>query len=136
MKIMVEDGAYRPVRIHDNDAGLDLCAKHGGIIPAHGSAAFETGVHIQLPHGTVGFVKSRSGLMFKHGITTDGTIDEGFTGQIGVNLFNHSDVDYDVKAGDRIAQLVIVEVMYPHVAYVDALDDSERGESGFGSTGR
>lgn len=136
MKIMVEDGAFRPFRAHEEDAGLDLCAKEGGIIPAHGSAAFETGTHVELPHGTVGFVKSRSGLMFNHGIITDGTIDSNYRGSINVKLFNFTDVDYTVSDGERIAQLVIQDCYHPHISYVDKLDDSDRGEDGFGSTGK
>lgn len=136
MNVMVEDGAYRPYRAHDEDAGMDLFARSSAVIPARGSMAFDTGVHVQLPNGTVGFVKSRSGLMFKHGIITDGTIDSNYRGSINVKLFNLTDVDYTVSDGERIAQLVIQDCYCPHIVYVDKLDDSDRGEDGFGSTGK
>ena len=84
----------------------------------------------------MGEIRSKSGLMKNHGITTDGTIDVGYTGSIGVTLFNNSGYDYTVNKGDKIAQLVIVPIVIPELELVNELDETERGASGFGSSGR
>lgn len=135
MKIKLDPGAYMPTRAHETDAGLDLYAMHDHEVPAYGSAEFNTGVHIEIPEGYVGDVKSKSGLMMKHNITTDGTVDCGYTGSIRVKLFNHSPLRLDVKAGQKIAQLVIKKIITPELELVDELDATERGNGGFGSTG-
>ena len=93
-------------------------------------------MHIQLPHGYVGMLKSKSGLNVKHGITSEGVIDEGYTGSIVVKLYNHGEKDYVIERGDKITQLVIVPCEYVKFDLVDYLEDSERGGDGFGSTGR
>ena len=93
-------------------------------------------MHIQLPHGYVGMLKSKSGLNVKYGITSEGVIDEGYTGQIMVKLYNHSNYPYTVMRGDKITQLVIVPCEYLQFDLVDDLEDSERGDDGFGSTGK
>ena len=84
----------------------------------------------------MGEIRSKSGLMKNHGITTDGTVDVGYTGSIGVTLFNNSDEYYTVKKGDKIAQLVITPIIIPEFEFTDELDETERGASGFGSTGK
>lgn len=81
-------------------------------------------------------LKSKSGLNVKHGITSEGVIDEGYTGSIVVKLYNHTLDDYHVNIGDKISQLVVVPVLTPGLEFVDALDGGERGENGFGSSGR
>ncbi len=136
MKITLDEHGILPTRAHDTDAGLDLYAPYDVKIGAGKSRTIKTGVHVQLPKGTVGFVKSKSGLMSKHGITTDGTIDEGYTGEIGVVLFNHGSQAYQVRAYDKIAQLVVLPVLYEKIEIADALEGGKRGDSGFGSTGR
>lgn len=136
MKIKLDFDAYEPTRAHDTDAGLDLRASHSGVVPAHGRAAFDTGVHVQLPPGTYGAVRSRSGLMFNHGITTDGTVDAGYRGQLRVILFNHSDRNYTVKPGEKIAQFVVQPCVIEAIEVVDELDETDRGAAGFGSSGR
>jgi dUTP pyrophosphatase len=98
-----------------------------------------TGVSIALPNGYVGLVHPRSGLAAKHGITvlnTPGTIDAGYRGEIMVILYNSSDTDFDIAVGDRIAQILIQSVEQAVFTAVDKLPDSERGETGFGSSGR
>lgn len=125
-----------PVREHATDAGADLRSPVGTIIPAMGSCVIDTGVHIQLPHGYVGMLKSKSGLNVMHDITSDGVIDEGYTGAIRVKLYNNGDTPYKVERGDKITQLVIVPCEYVDFDLVDDLEDSERGSDGFGSTGR
>lgn len=148
MKIKLDPGAHMPERAHDTDAGLDLRAREDAIVPAGGSAVFDTGVHVELPMfdednpvcyqhiNTVGFLKSKSGLNVNHDITSDGVIDMGYTGSIRVKLYNHGTEDYHVKRGDKISQLVIVPVLMPTLDVVDELEDTERGSAGFGSTGR
>ena len=137
MKIMLDEGAKMPTRAHPWDAGLDLYAKDWGVIPYDDSEVFDTGVHVEIPEGYVGFVKSKSGLMVNHDIVTDGTIDSHYTGSIRVKLFNHSyEHGYRVDAGDKIAQLVILPCVMPHLELVDNLSPTDRGDGGFGSTGR
>lgn len=136
MKVKLDDGARTPTRSHPTDAGLDLYARQGKRVPAHGSALFDTGVHIELPHNTVGMLRSKSGLNTRHGITTTGTIDEGFSGSIVVNMQNHSDNDYFVHKGDKITQLLVVPCLYVDVVLADEIKGGERGANGFGSTGK
>ena len=136
IKIMLEKGAIAPSRSHRWDAGLDLFSMEDGVIAGGGYRVYNTGIHIEIPEGYVGFIKSRSGMMCKGGITTDGTIDAHYTGPIKVCLFNHDDNDYVVRAGDKIAQLVIQPVFLPRLELVDSLGETDRGDAGFGSTGR
>ncbi len=136
MKIKLDPHGILPTRAHTTDAGLDLYSPINVTIGAGKYRRINTGVHVQLPKGTAGFIKSKSGLMSKFGITTDGTIDEGYTGEIGVVLFNHGQQSYHVKQYDKIAQLVVVPVLYTSVEPTSTLEGSERGEKGFGSTGR
>ena len=125
-----------PTRAHKTDAGLDIYAKDGQIVPAKESAIFDTGVHVEIPVGYVGMLKSKSGLNVKHGITSEGVIDAGYTGSIVVKLYNHGGYDYRAEKGDKISQLVIMPIITPGLEEVDTLDDTERGTGGFGSTGK
>lgn len=136
MKIILDKGAVMPTRAHETDAGLDLYARERKPIRAGGSAIFDTRVHIELPPGTVGMIKSKSGLNVKHGLISEGVIDVGYTGSIRVKLYNLSDRDYIVEKGDKISQLVIMPILTPELELVDELNSTERGNGGFGSTGR
>jgi len=136
MNILLEDGAHMPTRAHSTDAGLDLYAMHGGVVKARQTATFHTGVHAELPVGTVGMLMPKSGLMTKHDILTFGIVDEGYSGEILVHLFNCGDTDYQVCAGDKISQMLIVPVLYEPVQAVNTVIGGKRGASGFGSTGR
>lgn len=136
MRIVLDKGAYMPTRAHKDDAGLDLYAMEGQIVPAKESAVFNTGVHVEIPSGYVGMIKSKSGLNVKHGITSEGVIDAGYTGSIVVKLYNNSGYDYAVEAGDKISQLVIMPIITPELELVESLHCSERGCGGFGSTGK
>ncbi len=135
MKIKLDEGAYKPTRAHEIDAGLDLYARETQIVPAKESAIFDTGVHIEIPIGYVGMIKSKSGLNVKHGLSSEGVVDAGYTGSIVVKLYNHSGYDYTVQAGNKISQIVIVPIITPDIEIVDELDETERGNNGFGSTG-
>lgn len=136
MKIKLDTGAKIPTRAHETDAGLDLYARETKTVLARGSETFDTGVHVELPTGTTGFLKSKSGLNVKHGITSEGVIDVGYTGSIVVKLYNNSDTDYTVNAGDKISQLVILPILTPEIELADDLTETERGNGGFGSTGK
>lgn len=136
MKIKLDSCAFVPVRAHGTDAGADLRSPIDTYVPARGSRVIDTGVHIQLPHGYVGMLKSKSGLNVRHGITSEGVIDEGYTGSIKVKIYNHSEKDYVIERGDKITQLVILPCEYAKFDLVDYLEDSERGGEGFGSTGK
>ena len=136
MKIKLDNGAFMPERAHKTDAGLDLFSPIDVCVPARNSKCIDTGVHIELPENTVGMVKSKSGLNVKHGITSEGVIDAGYTGSIMVKLYNHSNRHYKVNRGDKISQLVIMPIITPDLEVVDELEETERGSNGFGSTGR
>ena len=137
MKIVLESWAIMPTRAHEYDAGLDLySAQEDTYIYSGESALFDTGVHVQLPKNTVGFLKSKSGLNVKNGITSEGVIDAGYTGSIMVKLYNHGETAYKVKRGDKISQLVILPCILPELEVVSSLEETERGGNGFGSSGR
>ena len=135
MKLVLDDGAFVPTRAHDTDAGLDLYTPDDFTVPAKGSEVVDTGVHLEIPVGYVGFVKSKSGLMVNDDITTDGTVDAGYTGSIKIKLFNNGYDDKQFFRGQKIAQIVVLPIITPEVELVDTLEDTERGTGGFGSTG-
>lgn len=136
MRVQLDPGAYAPTRAHGTDAGMDLRAPEDVLIPAYGSAVIRTGVHVQLPAGHCGLLISRSGLNVRFGITSRGLIDEGYTGEIQVRLDNSGDTYYQVRAGEKISQLVVVPCRYEPIELVDQIEGGERGDAGFGSTGR
>lgn len=136
MKVKLDPGAYMPTRAHGDDAGYDLRARETKIIPPRGSVVFDTGVHVQLPRKTAGFLVSKSGLYTNYEITSTGLVDEGYTGPIRVKLLNHGDEPYRVGFGDKISQLVIVKIKRPKPKHRSKLKNSERGDNGFGSTGK
>ena len=136
MKIKLDEKAIMPTRAHETDAGLDLYAPESVTIEPKKAICVDTGVHIELPINTVGMIKSKSGLNVKHGITSEGVIDVGYTGSMVVKLYNHSDKPYTVNKGDKISQLVILPILAPELELVDELTETERGDGGFGSTGR
>lgn len=136
MKVVVDKGAYAPERAHEDDAGLDLRAIECATLPPRGSHVFDTGVHVEIPKGYVGMLKSKSSLNVKHNITSEGVIDTGYTGSIRVKLYNNSYIPYYINKGDKISQLVIMPCIAPELEFVSSLDDTERGDNGFGSTGK
>lgn len=137
MKIVLDKGAYMPVRGHAEDAGMDLRTPTEVTIPAGGSALIDTGVHMQIPVGYFGKLESKSGLNVKHSIVSHGgVIDSGYTGPIIANLYNHSDKDFTFSPGDKVVQIIIQPCALPEIEVVDSLEETERGTGGFGSTGR
>lgn len=136
INVKLDEGAYMPERAHAWDAGADIRTPIAFTVAAKGSLVVDTGVHVEIQNGYVGMLKSKSGLNVKHGITTEGVIDAGYTGGIVVRVNNDSYFDCRFEAGDKITQLVIMPIVTPEFAQVDEIEGSERGANGFGSTGR
>lgn len=136
MKIKLDPGAFLPVRAHPTDAGLDLRSPVNEFVPSFGSAIIDTGVHVEIPEGYVGMLKSKSGLNVWDDITSEGVIDSGYTGSIVIKLYNHGDTNKYIREGEKISQLVILPIITPTLELVDELEPTERGDNGFGSTGR
>ncbi len=136
--IKLREGAHIPLKAHEDDAGFDLYASEDFLLKAHGFGCVPTAIAIELPAGTEAQVRPRSGLAAKFGVTVlnaPGTIDAGYRGEVKVILINHGDKDFAISAGMRIAQLVISPVLPAAFIEVEALEDSVRGEGGFGSSG-
>ena len=136
LRVVLDEGARMPLRAHPFDAGMDLFSRTDTLVPARGSAVFDTGVHVEIPEGFVGFIKSKSGLNVKKNLQAEGVIDAGYTGPIVVKVYNHGDEDVRIKAGDKLTQLVILPVALPELELAESLTETERGAGGFGSTGR
>lgn len=136
MKVVLEDFAYMPERAHEADAGYDLRSPIDFYVRGRSNFTVDTGIHVQIPEGYVGFLKSKSGLNVKCNIVGEGVIDAGYTGSIKVKLYNHGFKRIDFLRGDKIIQLVILPIYTPPLEVVDRLEDTERGSDGFGSTGR
>ena len=140
LKVKLDPGAIMPTRAHEMDAGLDLYSTIEGYVFCNdgiceNSLCIDTGVHVEIPAGYVGMIKSKSGLNVKCGITSEGVIDAGYTGSIVVKLYNNSGRNVHIKRGQKISQLVILPIITPELELVDSLEDTERGNGGFGSTG-
>ncbi|KAG9009672.1 Deoxyuridine 5'-triphosphate nucleotidohydrolase [Tulasnella sp. JGI-2019a] len=132
----LSDKATLPKRGSALAAGYDLYSAEQKIIPAKGKALVDTQISIAVPVGTYGRVAPRSGLASKFMIDTGaGVIDADYRGVVFVLLFNHSDKDFTVEPGDRVAQLIIEKIQTPEVVEVQDLDETLRGGGGFGSTG-
>ncbi len=135
----LDERARLPTRAHDGDAGLDLYALEDAVLAPGERASVPTGIAVEIPPGQAGLVLPRSGLAARHGISVvnaPGLIDSGYRGEIRVLLLNTDrEQPFELAAGDRIAQLVLVRVELPAPVEVSSLDDSERGAGGFGSSG-
>ncbi|TYZ60114.1 hypothetical protein PybrP1_010637 [[Pythium] brassicae (nom. inval.)] len=117
-------------------AGFDLASAYDAVVPARGKALVKTDLAVAVPAGCYARVAPRSGLALKKFIDTGaGVIDADYRGNVGVVLFNHADEDFEVKRGDRVAQLILEKIEYADVELVDDIEDTERGAGGFGSTG-
>ena len=133
----VEDHATTPSRANNTDAGYDLYSIEEYVIPPHHRVMVRTGISIAIPNGYVGLIWPRSGLAVKFGIDTmAGVIDSGYRGEVCVVLQNHGHESYTVKAKDRVAQILFQPVMAPTLIETKELHNSDRGQSGFGSTGK
>ena len=134
----IHPDAVLPAYAHKSDAGMDVRSVADIVIAPGGRALVPTGLVMMLPPGYEAQVRPRSGLALKHGVTvlnTPGTIDSGYRGEVGVILANFGDADFAVRKGDKIAQIVIASVTQPDIVESDAVDSTDRGAGGFGSTG-
>ncbi|KAG5679839.1 hypothetical protein PVAND_009376 [Polypedilum vanderplanki] len=130
------DHAFAPIKASEKAAGFDLKSAYDCIVPAHGKQIVKTDIQIELPSGCYGRIAPRSGLAAKNFIDIGaGVVDEDYRGNIGVVMFNHSDVDFHIAKGDRIAQLICERIFYPQLEECSSLTETQRGEGGFGSTG-
>lgn len=136
IRFALDDGAYQPERAHDTDAGADLRTPVGFTLPPHGSMTIDTGVHVELPHGTCGMLVPKSGLNVRCDAVGWGLIDEGYSGSVVVKLYNMGRHARYFDKGDKVAQLVVMPVAYPRYVRADEVTGGERGQNGFGSTGR
>lgn len=126
-----------PHYAHAGDAGADLTASENMTIPARGRALATTGIRLEIPEGHVGLIWPRSGLAVKKGIDSGaGVIDSHYRGEVKVLLFNHSDNDFQVEPGDRIAQILIQKVERVRFLPAGRLSETTRNNGGFGSTGK
>lgn len=136
---IVGEESQLPEFAHPDDAGCDLRSDVDDVLWPGESKLISTGIRIGLPSDMAAFVHPRSGLALKNGITVlnaPGTIDAGYTGVIGVIMFNTSSEPFFINRGDRIAQLVFQKIERPTFAHVTDLDNTTRGNGGFGSTGK
>ena len=137
---MLDDGLPAPRYQHEGDAGLDLASRVDCRLEPGERARIPTGVAVAIPPGYAGFVMVRSGLAARHGIAcvnSPGLIDAGYRGEISVILLNTDGREpYLIRRGDRIAQLVLQKVVEAVTTVVDELNETTRGEGGFGSTGQ
>ncbi len=135
----LSESARPPSRAHEGDAGYDLHAAEGAALPPGARASVGTGIAVAIPPGHAGLVLPRSGLAFRHGIAlvnAPGLIDAGYRGELLVLLVNTDPTTpYQVRRGDRIAQLVIQAVEHVAVTPVATLDETTRGEGGWGHSG-
>lgn len=129
--------ARLPTRESNRAAGYDLYANENIHINPDQRCLVSTGIAIQIPYGYYGRIAPRSGLAVRNGINVGaGVIDSNYTGHVKILLFNHGETFLDIKDGDRIAQLIIEKIGHFEIEEVDELDQTSRGENGFGSTGR
>ena len=133
----LSETATIPTRGSESAAGWDLYASQECVVPSRGKAIVPTDIAIAVPVGYYGRVAPRSGMAWKkHTDIGAGVIDADYRGPIGVVMFNHADEDLQIETGDRVAQLVIEQISMAPLTEVEDLDDTERGEGGYGSTGR
>lgn len=141
IKYTLDQGAYPPERAHEWDAGFDLRIPrfHQDVyLSGRSNTVIDTGVHVAIPKGYVGFLKSKSGLNVNCHLNGEGVIDAGYTGSIKVKMYNHGGTfDYhQFKPGDKLIQLVILPIPEIEMVQVKSLEQTDRGDNGFGSSGR
>jgi len=138
VNIAFDHPAYMPRYGSEQAAGIDLCAKEGGLLGYGRRALVRTGLSMALPPGTFGMIAPRSGLALKHGVTVlnaPGIVDSDYRGDIGVILHNTDTMPFEWKEGDRIAQMIVMRHLRVDMWEVTRLDETDRGAGGFGSTG-
>jgi dUTP pyrophosphatase len=133
---LLSDKATLPKAGSDLAAGIDLCSAVNMVIPSQSRALVATDLSVACPPGTYARIAPRSGLALKHGIDVGaGVIDADYRGPVGVILFNWGDKEFEIKQGDRIAQMILEQIVVPQIMQVEELTETVRGEGGFGSTG-
>lgn len=134
--IRLTKAAKLPHFAHHNDAGMDLFAAEAVSIPPQERVQVKTGIALAIPDGYVGLIWDKSGLSHKYGLKTlGGVVDAGYRGEILVGITNLGTSVHTFAAGDKIAQMLIQKIEYPDIEEVSELDETTRGEKGFGSTG-
>ena len=139
INVVLDQGAYMPQKAHEADAGYDLRTPTSFALSIMDNRIIDTGIHIAIPEGYVGIIETKSGLNTKFGITCTGVVDAGYTGSIRVKLYRN-DINGDglkhFDIGDKIAQIVFYPIANFELNQVDALENTERGDNGFGSSGK
>lgn len=135
-RVMLDKGAKMPTKAHDTDAGFDLYTPRAFTVLRGASTIINTGVHIEIPRGYVGFLKSKSGLNVKYGITGEGVIDAGYTGSIVAKLYNDGSNPVRFEEGQKIIQIVFLPIPEVDLELTDSFEETERGDGGFGSSGK
>jgi len=132
----LKENAVVPSYAHPGDAGMDLCSTEDYVIPAGKRQLVSTGISMELPAGYWANIRGKSGLAYKKGISIlGGVIEHTYRGEYGVIVFNTGDEDFVIRAGDKVAQVIIAPVATADVEIVDDLSETSRGDGGFGSTG-
>ena len=133
----LDKDARVPEFAHSDDAGMDLFSIENKTLKAGEKHIFKTGIAMEIPKDHVGLIWDKSGLAAKQGIKTmAGVVDAGYRGEIMVTLLNTSKTDYEIKEGDKIAQMLLQKVEHPQIFETDKLSKSQRESKAFGSTGR
>lgn len=136
---LIHNDAKMPSRANEGDAGLDIFSIEEKVIQAGGTALISTGIQMELPKGTEAQIRPRSGLALRHAVTvlnSPGTIDEGYRGELKIILINHGKEEFKVEKHMRIAQMVIAPVLQVALENTGKLTNTERGQGGFGSSGK
>ena len=138
INVVVDENGYLPEKAHSADAGFDLRTPESFTLPAHGTYAIDTKVHMLIPVNFCGVLISKSGLYITKHISSTGLVDSLYTGTIKVGLENHSDIDIEFKAGDKVSQIVICNIPDTTLNIVDIVevDENARGDNGLESSGR
>lgn len=129
--------AIVPSYAYATDAGMDLFSAEDVTIPAGSTIAVATGIAMEIPEGYAGLIWDKSGLAINHGLKTfGGVIDAGYRGEVKVGMRNFNSHEHIIKAGNKVAQMVIQKIESPRIVLADELSDTPRGDGGFGSTGK
>ena len=136
LKVKLDEGAYPISYANDEAAGIDIRTPKTICVWPNSWVSVDTGVHVEIPKGYCGLLVSKSGLNINHGIQTTGLIDSDYRGSIRVGLYNFSSENYTFAQGDKITQMVIMPYAKCDINVTESLSDTERGNNGFGSTGK
>ncbi len=137
MKVMLDEGAYMIERAYDTDAGYDIRTPRRVVVHRNDSVVIDTGVHILIDEGMFGKIESKSGLNTNHSVVSHGgVVDSWYTGSIRVKMYNHGGKDYIFEKGDKIVQIIFHRYEAPEFELVNELEETKRGNNGFGSSGR